>query len=164
MARTGIVYARPSTFGSEEGELYPRRRRTIRNEERGDHLTNVIPRQGDWWKRALCVEFVDDPTMDWSRGQNARSMHVAERLVCAHCPVAVECLDEAMQLERGYTNRGEVRYGLRGGLTGSERRHLVTSDITINDSLPSYLRRYLFQVASSWIELRRERWLGEGAA
>lgn len=161
MARTGIVYARPSTSGSEEGDLYPRRRRALGNEEQGDHLTNVIPRQGDWWKRALCVEFVDDPTMDWSREQNGRSMHVGERLVCAHCPVAVECLDEAMQLECVYKSEG--RYGLRGGLTGTERQHLVTSDITINESLPSYLRRYLFQVASSWIELRRERWL-EGVA
>jgi hypothetical protein len=43
--------------------------------------------------------------------------------ICGDCPVAKECLAEAMSQERGVDLHG--RYGIRGGTTPVERRELA---------------------------------------
>ena len=43
--------------------------------------------------------------------------------VCHNCPVRVECLDDAMALERGQWDR----YGIRGEMSAPERRKLAKS-------------------------------------
>jgi len=47
-------------------------------------------------------------------GREARA-----KQVCATCPVRDQCLDQALAV-------GE-RYGIWGGLTGTERQHLIAS-------------------------------------
>ena len=41
--------------------------------------------------------------------------------LCAVCPVALECLDYALRIEKGY----KTRFNIFGGLTGKERRKLA---------------------------------------
>lgn len=64
----------------------------------------------DWRLSALCAE-VDSELFFPPRGGSARP---AKR-VCSRCPVAAECLDEAL----GYPASED--FGIRGGLSERER-------------------------------------------
>lgn len=76
-----------------------------------------------WWEDASCREF--DPSI-WepddlptaARNQVTRQA----KAICATCPVAVACLQKAREEEGGTNERG--RWGIRGGLTASERAAL----------------------------------------
>lgn len=46
------------------------------------------------------------------------------RRVCQRCPIRADCLDTALELERGQPTRN--RHGLWGGLSPSERAELDT--------------------------------------
>ncbi|MFF8485207.1 WhiB family transcriptional regulator [Streptomyces antibioticus] len=70
-----------------------------------------------WQLSAACSGL---PTEDWfpQRRQSA----VAAVAVCAGCPVRVECLYDALRVEAAAP--GDRPYGIRGGLTASERRRV----------------------------------------
>ena len=67
----------------------------------------------DWHSKALCAEIGSDL---WF----ADSTHTAEnkraKQMCFECPVRVECLEDAL--------RGNIQFGVWGGLTPLERRAL----------------------------------------
>jgi WhiB family redox-sensing transcriptional regulator len=70
------------------------------------------PDATDWMRDALCAQ--TDPELFFPEpGQPNRE---AKR-VCAACPVRVECLEDALAKNE--------RRGVRGGLSGMERRALL---------------------------------------
>lgn len=50
--------------------------------------------------------------------QHARVVYTAARQICMACPVRAACLDDALAA-------GEVSYGMRGGMSPTERRGLL---------------------------------------
>lgn len=77
-----------------------------------------------WRDQAACAG-VDPRLMDggeYLRGEAAVSAWQAAKAVCAGCPVAQQCLAEALRREKGesFASRATVR----GGLTPSERIRL----------------------------------------
>jgi WhiB family transcriptional regulator, redox-sensing transcriptional regulator len=75
-----------------------------------------------WLERAACrgdeVDAFYPPLRPESRAERAEREEAAKE-ICRSCPVRVECLDHAM--------RHDERYGIWGGLTDVERRHLPRS-------------------------------------
>lgn len=81
-----------------------------------------------WYERAACSARHDDPDL-WtelpppSRGGRVGKWGAGEQkkavAICRACPVMVECLNAALREERGVV--GKARYGIRGGLTPSQR-------------------------------------------
>jgi WhiB family redox-sensing transcriptional regulator len=80
-----------------------------------------------WQDDALCTQADASLFFPLHRGDN---MNDARRL-CSHCPVRLECLNEAMDL-RDY-------HGFRGGMSGEERRHHATATRR-TDLTPEVLR------------------------
>lgn len=77
-------------------------------------MTTALRREA-WYDRAACA---GQDTDLWFPRQPTGS-HAVQ--TCRHCPVRAECLLEALQEEgSGYAHR----YGIRGGLTAGQRRHL----------------------------------------
>jgi hypothetical protein len=70
----------------------------------------------EWRSQAAC-RAVDPDVM--FPDSNAADIEDA-RQICAPCPVRDECLADAMATEGARTARD--RYGIRAGLTGSQRR------------------------------------------
>jgi hypothetical protein len=75
----------------------------------------------DWRKFGACRALNDDtffPTPGDTRGIEAA------KTICNTCPVAARmaCLTEALREEGG--RQAENRHGIRGGMTGSQRRSL----------------------------------------
>jgi WhiB family transcriptional regulator, redox-sensing transcriptional regulator len=70
----------------------------------------------DWARDAACVGY--DPNL-WFLEDKTGSYRDA-RIICAACPVRLDCLDWALE-----TN---TDYGLWGGLAPHERRRLRRSD------------------------------------
>ncbi|MGH9086644.1 MAG: WhiB family transcriptional regulator, partial [Acidimicrobiales bacterium] len=65
-----------------------------------------------WEERALCAQ--TDPELFFpDKGGSTREA----KAVCAVCPVAVECLDDALADPRD-------RFGIRGGLSQRQRRKI----------------------------------------
>lgn len=75
---------------------------------------NLSPRRPRWQRRAAC-RTEDTGTFF------GRSVKRAKEL-CAVCPVRSECLDYAMDAERG--DRLDLRHGVFGGLSPGERWEL----------------------------------------
>lgn len=79
-------------------------------------------RNGAWLDRAACrgdeVSAFYPPLRPESKSERAARELVAKE-ICGGCPVRVECLDHAM--------RHDERFGIWGGLTDAERRHLPRS-------------------------------------
>lgn len=74
----------------------------------------------EWRAHAACRADGIDPD-DMFPDNNAAAIEHA-RQICAPCPVRAECLADAMATEGARTARN--RYGIRAGLTGSQRRAL----------------------------------------
>jgi hypothetical protein len=60
--------------------------------------------------------------------------------ICSLCPVRAECLYDALRLEQ--TTRGVPLYGIRGGLTGPERRRIADLPRSTSDAIAA-LREHL---------------------
>lgn len=67
--------------------------------------------EGDWQERALCAQ-TDPEAFFPEQGGSSR----AAKAVCRACEVRVECLED--DLEKG------ISWGVRGGLSESERRKI----------------------------------------
>lgn len=84
----------------------------------------LIPVPDSAWRlQALCAGPAYEGQRDlwYPMPSNERGIAAAQS-VCRACPVRQACLDEALREEGG---RGhEARHGIRGGLTGSQRRRL----------------------------------------
>jgi WhiB family redox-sensing transcriptional regulator len=74
----------------------------------------------DWLKQAACRADGIDPDEMFPDNNPAGITHA--RQICAPCPVREQCLADAMATEGTRTARN--RYGIRAGLTGSQRRAL----------------------------------------
>lgn len=74
----------------------------------------------DWRTRAAC-RGMDTDMFFPERGDGAAVD--AAKAVCGTCPVAADCLDEAINLPDGW---GEI--GIWGGTSGRQRRVLVRTD------------------------------------
>ncbi|MFF9844651.1 WhiB family transcriptional regulator [Streptomyces sp. NPDC013740] len=70
----------------------------------------------DWRQSAACGRV--DPDLMFPDPGNRRAV-LAALDVCRGCPVLLPCLDEALNEEGGKTK--DSRYGIRGGLTPSQR-------------------------------------------
>lgn len=63
-----------------------------------------------WWVTALCRQYDPDMCFDYP---------TLARKICAKCPVANDCLEEALSLPQFKDN-----HGIRAGLTPTERNRL----------------------------------------
>jgi len=82
---------------------------------------NTSRREPDWRDAALCRD-VNDDTFFPSPGDTAATEYA--KSICALCPVRPTCLAEALAEEGGRTKVN--RFGVRGGLTHSQRYALYT--------------------------------------
>ncbi|MFD5814364.1 WhiB family transcriptional regulator [Streptomyces sp. NPDC127038] len=88
------------------------------------HYTGSVPateRPVDWRTEALCAREDMAPYRELFfplPGETAKA--AAAKQICAACPVAAECLADAMRVEGG--RGGESRHGIRGGLGPKGRR------------------------------------------
>lgn len=67
---------------------------------------------------------VEDPDTDETRIDEAGLAFC--RGVCFRCPVRIDCLEDVMNMERGYGEK--FRFGVRGGLTPDQRASLWRRD------------------------------------
>ncbi|WP_309029050.1 WhiB family transcriptional regulator [Streptomyces alfalfae] len=82
--------------------------------------TPDTPTVGDWRIRGACaVEGIDPDGMFPERSKTGLNQ---ARALCTRCPVQTQCLLAALA-EEGSRGR-ESRYGIRGGLTPSQRHAL----------------------------------------
>jgi hypothetical protein len=79
---------------------------------KGASAMTITAHSADWTEQAACAG--TDLAL-WFTKDNRPTA----KQTCARCPVRAECLYEALQIEPGYQ-----RYGVRGGLTGRQRRSL----------------------------------------
>ena len=72
----------------------------------------------NWMVQAACIDSPDlfHPTVD------VHSTYQLARRYCMSCPVAADCLNDAMDAEGDLP--GSVRHGMRGGLTPDQRADL----------------------------------------
>jgi WhiB family redox-sensing transcriptional regulator len=68
--------------------------------------------QGEWVLESLCAQVDDEIFFPEKGGSTA-----AAKSVCRRCPVAAECLEYALA--------NNERFGIWGGLSERERRHLM---------------------------------------
>ncbi|WP_193241507.1 WhiB family transcriptional regulator [Streptomyces phaeolivaceus] len=80
------------------------------------------PRADDWTVQALCADSSYEDIRDdlWFAPASRKDAVDEARFICHQCPVRDACLTDALTLE-GAAHRSE-RHGIRGGLTGSQRR------------------------------------------
>lgn len=72
-----------------------------------------------WWEGALCAQ-TDPPLFHPEPGGGAIPDTRAAKKVCANCGVSDACLEDALRT-------GDNEFGIRGGLTPSQRRRLLES-------------------------------------
>jgi WhiB family transcriptional regulator, redox-sensing transcriptional regulator len=79
-------------------------------------LSDLIP--GDWVRDALCARPVYADRIDEIWFPDRKSANYTQgRKICAHCPVAGDCLKFAL------THR--IEYGMFGGTTPAERKQML---------------------------------------
>lgn len=82
-----------------------------------DELTYIARRlgwadtTGDWWNDGLCAQ-TDPEAFFPETGESTREA----KAMCARCPVATECLEDAL--------RRDERFGIWGGLSTRERQRV----------------------------------------
>lgn len=67
----------------------------------------------EWAKRAACADV--DPELFHPDKRSTRTDIAAAKAICSHCPVAGDCLQDALSRDES---------GIWGGLTEQERGHL----------------------------------------
>ncbi|MFB7596924.1 WhiB family transcriptional regulator [Streptomyces sp. NPDC056160] len=87
-------------------------------------MTTSAPNETDWQEHAACVR--EDPEK-WFAKNPAAALKI-----CGRCPVRPECLYDAVRRERESAYRP---YGVRGGLTGPERRQLPELPSSMDDAV-----------------------------
>jgi WhiB family transcriptional regulator, redox-sensing transcriptional regulator len=89
---------------------------------RNTHPPVAREHDDDWFERAACrgdeASAFYPPLRPESKAERAAREQVA-KTICQACLVRTQCLDHAM--------RNDERYGIWGGLTDIERRHLPRS-------------------------------------
>ena len=70
-----------------------------------------------WWLDAACYG-IPDVFFFPESGQITKKIDV----ICGRCPVRVDCLEYAMEMERGMAERN--RFGIWGGRTPAQRAKL----------------------------------------
>lgn len=74
-----------------------------------------------WWHLAEC-QYVDTEMFFPEKTEGGATTAMAKR-ICAVCEVKTECLEAALQEERGMGR--QVRYGVRGGETPNSRYRIA---------------------------------------
>lgn len=79
-----------------------------------------------WHEYALCRGmdsriFYPAEVADRDLRVTSIAVYAKARTICMECPVRADCLAEALE-------QGEIHYGMRGGLSPSERRALILTD------------------------------------
>jgi WhiB family redox-sensing transcriptional regulator len=100
-------------------------------------LYGTTTRTDDWRHRAACLRVDPElffPSVD-EKGIRLDSLtahraYEEPKAICKGCPVAVQCLDAAMQCESG-----AGRYGVFGGLTPAERRLMDKEGLTADEAI-----------------------------
>ncbi|SEC02537.1 Transcription factor WhiB [Streptomyces misionensis] len=84
-------------------------------------MSKHIPKPTDraWVKLAFCR--VEDPEVFFPPSQNIAGLNRA-RAICEQCPVAEQCLADALAAEGGKS--ADSRYGVYAGTTPKERARL----------------------------------------
>lgn len=87
----------------------------------------------DIWRRdAACARPGNDPEL-WFPHRSDRQSEQAAKSICGACPVRIDCLEDTLTHE-GNTLRTN-RYGIRGGLTGGQRRYFYDRLIQRGETL-----------------------------
>lgn len=75
-----------------------------------------------WRESAACRDWVEvfDETFDSGGSRGIRAAFTLATSVCGSCPVREACLDDAL-----ITESGASRFGVRGGLSASQRAQLA---------------------------------------
>lgn len=76
----------------------------------------------DWRGSALCLGAEDYWFPEESSAKGIKQAEHAKS-ICRQCPVRIQCLDDAMQIEANGSD--SHRHGIRGGLNGRERVQLA---------------------------------------
>ena len=92
------------------------------------HPTELPPRS-TWVQRALCAEI--DPDLWYPANGPAPAAAVA---TCRRCPVAAECLTDALANER---SGHQVPHGVWGGQSARQRRQLIARHPLLCADCPS---------------------------
>jgi WhiB family redox-sensing transcriptional regulator len=74
-------------------------------------ITTLNEARAEWVKKALCLSTDPDELFVRGKAQNKAAV------ICRHCPVAAECLAEALD--------NQVEFGVWGGMTERQRRMLL---------------------------------------
>lgn len=79
------------------------------------------PRPG-WDRNAICTSYTD-PDLWFPEGVRGATFvaqaNIARKICRSSCPVMLDCLHAEMRAEKGKGR--DNRFGVRGGMTGSER-------------------------------------------
>lgn len=91
------------------------------------HYTGSVPNTTEparaWLRQALCATDQYAQQRDlWFAHPTDHTGRAKAAAVCAACPVRMACLIDALREEGG--RHVDTRYGIRGGLTGKQRRSL----------------------------------------
>lgn len=70
-----------------------------------------------WWQEAMCKDA--DPRWFFPEGEQRNSYQLA-RQYCARCPVALQCLQDALSIPG--------TFGMWGGTTQNERERITDAD------------------------------------
>ncbi|MEV5977543.1 WhiB family transcriptional regulator [Streptomyces sp. NPDC052114] len=84
------------------------------------YAPDTISSAPTWHQDAACARV--DPEAMYPEGKGAQAGELYAKSFCQQCPVIRECLEDAMRLE-GRAGR-DNRWGIRAGLTGSQRAGL----------------------------------------
>lgn len=85
-------------------------------------------RGAGWWEEAACLGLATREYDAWYVDRGGSDGYGDARRICAGCPVATECLADAMADEAGSGHTG--RFGIRAGLTPEERHELARTGST----------------------------------
>lgn len=89
------------------------------------HHTGLEPARA-WLRHALCAgpDYADQRDLWFPVGDSHRAAadRAEARRICAACPARMACLRDALHEEGD--RAGDNRHGIRGGLTGKQRRRL----------------------------------------
>lgn len=90
---------------------------------------NIAPEPPAWTRDALCLQF--DPELWYP---DAGQPGTEAKQICEQCPARVSCFVASMREEDGIGR--ESRFGIRGGLTPTERWRLSRDGWAAGDGAP----------------------------
>ncbi|MFB6512073.1 WhiB family transcriptional regulator [Streptomyces virginiae] len=106
---------------------------------------DTVGRRRVWRDDAACLGlgrlFLPDRVETIPSTAKGQALIASAKQVCAGCPVAEDCLTDAMIAEKGTDHHG--RAGVRGGLTPQERALRARRELRGDAPPPTLLDRYL---------------------